>query len=292
MIDEIDEIHEIEQHHETTTADMSVSLELIRRLTNDVRNAAQTLRPQEVRYLVDLYYAMQEQRIRAHAQLRAANEAEEPNALVTWMAGNYAILEQDVRRAMHAYAKSRIEGQWALSIVGIGPVLAAGLLAHIDITRAPAPSHLWSYAGLNPAAQWNRGEKRPWNADLKRLCWLIGQSFVKSSGSKNSQYGPIYRARKAYETAKNAQGDYAEQAGAILANKRIGKETVAYGEYSQGRLPAAQIQQRAERYTVKMFLSHLHQVLYETHYQRSAPDVWAIAHGGHVDRVPCPNWPL
>lgn len=277
---------------EYTPADMHTSLELIQRLTRDVRNAAATLRPGEVRYLVDLYYSMQEQRIRADAQIRASNEADEPNALVTWMAGNYAILENDVRRAMHAYTKSRIEGQWALSIVGIGPVLAAGLLAHIDITRSPSPSHIWSFAGLNPHAHWNKGEKRPWNADLKRLCWLIGQSFVKSSGSKNSQYGPIYKARKEYEMVNNERGLYAAQAEGILTNKRIGKETVAYGAYSQGRLPAAQIQQRAERYAVKVFLAHLHQVLYETHYGRSAPDVWAIAHGGHADRIPCPNWPL
>lgn len=277
---------------ETYVSDTRTTLDIINQLTKDVRNAAATLRPGEVRYLVDLYYSMQEQRIRAAAQVRAAGDAHEPNALVTWMAGNYAVLENDVRRAMHAYAKSRIEGQWLLSLIGIGPVIAAGLLAHIDITRAPSPSHIWSFAGLNPNAKWGKGEKRPWNANLKRLCWLIGQSFVKTSNNPKSVYGPIYKARKAFEMENNAQGRYAEQAAAILAEKRIGKETVAYGEYSQGRLPAAQIQQRAERYTVKVFLAHLHQVMYETHNGHPAPDVWAIAHGGHVDRIGCPNWPL
>lgn len=276
---------------ETTVSDAGAIM-AIQRLTTDLRRAATTLAPHEVRWLVRLYYEMQEQRIRAASQMRTSEAAEEPNALVQWMLGNYATLENDIRRAMDAYSHSKITGQWLRSVVGIGPVLAAGLMAYVDIERTPSASHLWSFAGLNPTQSWTRGEKRPWNAQLKVLCWKCGQSFVKSSGNARSYYGPIYRTRKQQEQERNEAGVYADQACAALTAKRIGEETVARQFYVQGKLPPAHIQARAERYAVKLFLSHYWTVAYETYYGRSAPRPYPIEHGGHVDYIPPPNWPL
>jgi hypothetical protein len=72
--------------------------------------------------------------------------------------------------------------RWAKAQVGIGPVLAAGLAAYIDITRTPTVSALWSLAGLNPTAVWGKGEKRPWNAQLKTLCCLPGTMITTRRG--------------------------------------------------------------------------------------------------------------
>ena len=91
-------------------------------------------------------------------------------------------------------------------------MIAAGLEAHIDITRAPTVGHIWRYAGLDPTCEWRKGEKRPWNASLKTLCWKIGESFVKVSGKEKSLYGRLWKERKELEEKRNAAGEFADQA--------------------------------------------------------------------------------
>jgi hypothetical protein len=179
-----------------------------------------------------------------------------------------------------------------LSIVGIGPVIAAGMLAHIDITKAPTVGHIWRFAGLDPTLKWEKGQKRPWNAELKTLCWKLGESFVKSSGHEASFYGPIYATRKKLETERNEAGAFAEQAAAALAAKRYRADTVARQAYEAGKLPPARIHLRATRYAVKLFLSHLHHVWYEVEFRMPPPKPFVISHMGHVDYIPPPNWPM
>ena len=70
-------------------------------------------------------------------------------------------------------------GPWAMATIGVGPVICAGVIARIDIHRAPTVGHIWRFAGLDPTQKWEKGKKRPWNTDLKRICWLLGESFVK-----------------------------------------------------------------------------------------------------------------
>src|SRR5260221_713686 len=103
------------------------------RLTKDLRQAASILESKEARYLVDTYYTLQKLRIGATAQVRSGEN--EPNSLLSWTGHMYAQLETDVQQALGAYAKSSLVGRWSLSIIGIGPVIAAGLLAHIDIEQ-------------------------------------------------------------------------------------------------------------------------------------------------------------
>jgi hypothetical protein len=306
----------------TTPNDLPTDLDLapvVDRLDADTRKAAMKLTPREVRYLVDVYYQKQRDRIRASNQARAASEQAEPNRGVTWLMGQSEALERRVLTLLDVYGGSRPLGRWARSIVGIGPVIAAGLLAHIDIAKCPTAGHLWRFAGLDPSSNWigrdaarklvtsavekNDGEvseatvqsvaealnvssesltrfaklyaedddftashlskaaaRCPWNARLKCLCWKIGQSFVKVSGNERDFYGKLYIRRKEYELRKNDNGDYAAQAAAKLERFKIGKSTEAYKHYSAGRLPPAHIQQRAERWAVKIFLSHYQHV--------------------------------
>lgn len=268
--------------------------EAAQRLNNDLRKSATLLTSPEARYLVSVYYDIQEQRIRSMAQLRAAAEQGEPNSLLVYLSNQYEILENNARNALNAYAKSEDIGKWSLSITGIGPVIAAGLMAHIDIRKAPTAGHIWSFAGITGHQVWNKGEKRPWNADLKVLCWKIGESFVITSGRESSFYGEVYKQRKALEIERNEQGLYAEQAEAILNNKRFSRDTVAKKFYTEGKLPPAHIHARARRYAVKMFLSHWHHVAYEVEFNISPPTPYMFAFGGgeHVHYIAPPNWPM
>lgn len=254
--------------------------ENVKRLTKDIVKAAQTLTDDEARYLVDYFYITQEDRKRATNQTRALNEAEEPCLVVQWLAEQSTTLENQVKRALEAYTDAHPIGQWLKSVVGIGPVIAAGLLAHIDITRAPTVGHIWRFAGLDPTSIWDKGKKRPHNAALKTLCWKIGQSFMKFSNKDECVYGKLYRERKAFEQANSDAGKLAEQAKAKA--EKVGKNTEAFKHYSQGKLSPGHIDARARRYAVKQFLSDLHAHWFEQHFGEKPPLPYPIAILGHA----------
>lgn len=270
----------------------TLTLDPVTRLSRDLANAAKTLSLAEARYLVDAYYMLQKNRIQAANQMRALNESEEPHEVIDWLLAQNETLENQIKRALDHWTDGQELGVWAKSITGIGPVITAGLLAHIDITRAPTVGHIWSFAGLNPERKWEKKTKRPWNAQLKTLCWKIGESFVKVSGNPKAVYGAIYAERKVYEQQRNDAGGCSAQAAAILTEKKIGKDTEAFGHLSGGKLPPAQIHARAERYAVKLFLAHYHHVAYRLHYGTEPPKPYPIAILGHAHEIAVPNWPM
>ncbi len=259
--------------------------EVAARLNKDLREAAKKLTKGEARYLVDLYYTIQDYRKATNNQLRS----DEPGELLAWFGGQHGLLERHIKTALDIYTTEHPIGAWCKSITGIGPVIAAGLLAHIDIEKAKTAGAIWRFAGLDPSSTWGKGEKRPWNARLKVLCWKIGESFVKVSNKPDDFYGKIYRDRKDQEIKANEAGAFKEQAEAILAKKKIGKDTDAYAAYSQGKLPPAHIHARAKRYAVKLFLSHLFEKWYVHHYGKPAPEPYCFAHLGHVHKIEPPE---
>tara|TARA_Y100000296_G_scaffold31115_1_gene36130 strand:+ start:694 stop:1506 length:813 start_codon:yes stop_codon:yes gene_type:complete len=262
-----------------------MNMEPVITLSRDIAAASATLGRDEARFLVDAYYQMQENRIRAQGQIRAMSESGEPHQVLAWLFEQNQTLENQIKRALAKYIEAHEMGPWLLATKGIGPVIAAGLVAHIDMDRASSPSAIWRFAGLDPTAEWKKGMKRPHNADLKTLCWKIGESFVKVSGYDDAHYGRLWAQKKAELTAKNEAGEYAETAARILEEKRIGKATDAYKHLTAGKLPPGQIHARAKRWAVKVFLAHMWEAWYETRTGKPAPDPWIIAHGGHVDRI-------
>lgn len=259
------------------------------KLSKDIRFAAKMMDKKEVRFLVDTYYMMQEARIRTANQVTAMTEDGEPSAVLRWLNEQNELMERQLKNALNQYAKHHPVGQWLLDITGIGPVLAAGLLAYIDIERAPTVGHIWSYAGLRPGQRRQRGQKLDYNPDLKVLCWKIGESFVKVSGRENAVYGKVYKQRREYEDRKNAAGDYADQAKKSLEESKYGEGTVARAAYEKGMLPDARILLRAKRYAVKLFLAHLHEVWYIYEYGKEPPNPYPIEHLGHVHKIPAPG---
>lgn len=264
-------------------------LDPISKLTRDLRDAARTLSTDEARFLVDAYYAMQRDRIRAGHQERTLSAGNEPHDVMSWLMDQRESLEGQVRRALDAYSGAHAAGIWARSITGIGPVIAAGLLANIDIHESPTVGHIWRFAGLDPTNKWEKSTKRPWNGSLKRLCWLIGESFVKVSANESDVYGQVYKSRKELEIARNEAGAFAEQAAASLAAKKFGKDTEARKHYEAGKLPPARIHLRSERYAVKLFLSHLHCVWYFQEFGQLPPKPYILTQEGHVHFIGPPN---
>jgi hypothetical protein len=299
------------------------------RLNRDIKLATATLERREARYLVDTYYQMQDYRISTSNQARSMGKDEEPHLTLSFFQTQMATLERQVRTVLDTWTDTDPLGTWAKSITGIGPVIAAGLLAHIDIEKAPTVGHIWRYAGLDPTVSWGKGEKRPWNASLKVICWKAGESFVKVSNNDKDVYGHFYAQRKVFEDERNNQvysvephmvkgamsdpnkgayivrddemisaylvegtwyvGGNAKAAYEALSRKKIGKDTDAYKAYKLGKLPPAHIHSRAKRYAVKLFLAHFHETGYRLHYGTEPPAPYPIQHLGHVHRIPAPN---
>ena len=252
------------------------------RLTRDLAIAASTLSDVEARYLVDAYYLMQENRKRSDNQVRAMDA--EPHSVIAWVADQCDGLENQIKRALDKYTDAKSIGVWLKSVHGIGPVIAAGLMAHIDINIAKTAGHIWRFAGLDPTQVWEKGQKRPWNAALKTLTWKVGQSFMKFSGSEDCFYGIVYKERKAFEVARNESGGNAARAAELLPKFKT--TTDAHKHLKEGRLPPAQIDARARRYAVKLFLSHLQLVWWFIEKGELPPKPYILTvEGGHAHMI-------
>src|SRR5215467_10071903 len=155
---------------------MSANIDAIQKLSRDLRAAAKLMGVREARYFVNCYYDLQDYRIASANQQRKLLEGEEPSEFMQWLNRNLEVLENQIKAALDKWSSAQPMGVWARNITGIGPVIASGLLANIDIQKAPTVGHIWRFAGLDPTVKWAKGQKRPWNASLKRLCWLMGES--------------------------------------------------------------------------------------------------------------------
>jgi hypothetical protein len=415
----------------------------VQKLSKDLKAASKILTDSEARWLVNSYYSTQDMRKRYANQERAMVGTGEPHEMISWYTKQMTRLEKQIALSLDVYSYNHQVGEWMRANKGVGPVIAAGLLAHIDIRKAPTVGHIWRYAGLDPTVKWygrgiadviaaarkaeddnwsallwigrvvnskpttilvnaglmeptdvasveeaqeyvitnynwqgtfkavfhsdnvlNEGvpadelakaykalyghkakinwpkitkslARRPWNSELKTLCWKIGDSFRKvsnpdSATRKPSPYGLLYRDRKGKEVAKNDAGDFAELAVSILGSKKIGKDKDAYWWYSgewtrspkfnqaiaalveskkqalgdshteaeylemaidqlkpalKPKLPPAHIDARAMRYAVKIFLSHLHEIMYKRILKQNPPLPYPIAHLGHVHKI-------
>jgi len=265
-------------------------MEGIRTLTKAQRKAAANMGDTEVRYLVDLYYQIQELRKATSNQTRAQVTSQEPFSFHLWVAEQFMTLEKQMKSVLDAYTAADPLGREVRKVVGLGPVTTAGLLAHIDINKAKTAGAIWRFAGLDPTAKWEKGQKRPWNADLKVLCYKIGESFVKTQNSENSEYGKLFRQKRDELQKLNDDGAFAEDAANILKAKKFNKSTIAYQAYSQGKLPDAHLHARARRYVVKLFLADYHKAAYHILLGEEPPVPYIIAHDPQHTHVHWGTW--
>jgi hypothetical protein len=226
--------------------------ELIRKITETV-----VLKEHEIAEIVSLYYDCQDLRI-AHANKK---RTEPPSPLVQWLDFWLTAGEKVIHGKLANWVQSDEappEAQWAYAQIGIGPIIAAGLAAHIDVAKANYISSLWKFAGLAPGFDRRvKGVKLPYNAQLKVLCWKAGESFVKVSGKEGATYGKLYAQFKAQEIQRNESGAYKGAAKGELEKKKFKVEdSVTKKRLLAGMLSDAHLHARAKRRAVKMFLAH------------------------------------
>ena len=147
--------------------------------------------------------------------------------------------ERELLRVLSERIAQHPAWPWLERVRGIGPSLAARLLARLEIDRAPTPSSFWSYCGLATVAaevyrcpqcgyelslpsgrlvrsghripgtgqpcpgalsaagegprrvaqpRPTRGENAPYDREAKKLCYLIGISFVRQGDAYRRYY--------------------------------------------------------------------------------------------------------
>ena len=363
--EKLDEVLDLDPNPVSVTESMGEMLALSK-IHKDLRKAGKELGPNEVRYLVDTYYQHQDSRKRMANQIKAMKSAGEPTQVLEWSFQMQEKLENSIKAVLKVYALSVDLGRWCMSQYGIAEVITAGLISHIDITKAATVGSIWRFAGMDPSVKWEKKTKRPWNAALKRLCYLIGDQFRKRHKMEKCFYGPYYADRKQYEVERNLNGGNLKAAERELKEKNIKSPDVlswlqgrvtreaaeAYlaekAEYERQReevlvwrdqelaktedkderkkirrkaaadrqrlndlknevkpelvdpgkglvmLSPGHIDQRAARWTTKLFLAHFHEVAYRLHYGEAPPNPYIFEHGGgeHVHKIEPPNWPM
>lgn len=273
-------------------------------LKRDVRQAVKEIIDKgadglpEMRYLVRLYYQHQKFRIHSANVIRRYYAQGKSYTLINWAYRRDDDMEKTIASALAEYAKEESTGMgaWAMQAVGIGPVIATGLLANID-KRKRTVSALWSFAGLNPEMpkKWGSLGKRPFNADLKLLAFHIGHSFMMVHNRPKAFYGQIYAKEKARQIERNLRGDNATLAAETLKTKNFSEDTVTRKALMAGRLSDGQIEQRAERYAAKMFLCHWLVEAHHRWFNEDPPRPWITSEhaeraglGGH-HYIPAPD---
>lgn len=272
---------------------INVEQSAVRKLSKDLKEATRTMSRDEARFLVDRYYVMQNDRIHDKNRLRAFSENDEPHETIVWLSDNSAFLEKEIAKALQVFADSSIVGRWSMSQMGIGGVISAGLIAHINIKKVGSVGQILSFAGMLPnPKEWKKGELRPHNAKLKTLFWKVGESFVKVSGKENAFYGKVYKQWKEKYTELNENLAFAETSKNILDTKKFSKTTEAFGHYSEGKLPPAHIHARAKRKAVQLFINHWFMVAYQEFHKTPAPVPYVFDHLNHIDYIGVPNNPF
>lgn len=149
------------------------------RLTAALKQEAAHMGREQARYLVDAYYAIQEYRKAANNQVAAGlRQDNAPYPLVSWLGDHMQAIEGRIKSLLGVYAAAQPVGLWSQSICGIGPVISAGLLAHIDIHKAPTAGHIWRFAGLDSSLEW-LGEDR-----AKKLVAQVQEQTGYKSGDE------------------------------------------------------------------------------------------------------------
>jgi hypothetical protein len=108
-------------------------------------------------YLIDSYYRLQSNRKIIGQQIKATESVNGKDPLLCWFHQLFLKLEEGLKDRFKTWIECRganTPAQWARTIPGVDVVFAAGFAAMIDIERAPTPSALWRFAGMDPSQQW------------------------------------------------------------------------------------------------------------------------------------------
>lgn len=240
----------------------------------DIAGAAKTIPEREVRYLVGMYYTAQQMRIAIAGKLRSIGE--KPNAMLTIFLDMFEEVERDIQAALDVYTDNSEIGRSFRRIKGIGPVLTAAWLAHVNVHIAGNCAKVLSFGGYNPNMVWEKGQKRPYNADLKLVFSKMGRAFVFLS-NRASFFGQKYKENKKIVERRNNAGLFADRCTELLRTRNYRTDTNAYKCYKEGKYPPAHVSASARLKTVALCVGVLHREHFRLVHGTYPPDPYLVA---------------
>lgn len=143
---------------ELNTVELFESMKLSKELKTSIIEMGEFSR-EEINTLVTLYYQMQKERTALNNRLDAINrgsaDGEKNTAVIEWVYKNCLSIEKNVIKILDLVCQKTETGRWLRSTMGIGPVIAAGLMATFDVEKCQYASQFISFGGLND-------NNRPW----------------------------------------------------------------------------------------------------------------------------------
>ena len=227
-------------------------IHFIKRIREDIRAAGAATNRESAIHVVRAYYQVQEVRKMADAQATAALKAGTPNVLLDWLTAEFMAVENEIQSAMDAFSDRFTVGRWSKSVHGIGPILSAGLIAHLDIRRAPHVGHIWSFVGAVPSVAWHSrdeaaalvkrvlGDSRAplTEDDVRRVCTEANKRFDSvwrfATTNKDGESVPLTRSSLAKSLSRRPWSADAKvlrwKVGECLV-RASGSEKSFYGPY-------------------------------------------------------------
>lgn len=164
-----------------------------------------------LRALVDLRdRTLQKSRIAFSNRISAVERgtdtvSDQARAILEKWHARFEELEKEADKDIAALVGDNAIVQELTALKGIGSLLAAKIVAMIDIHRAPTTSALWRYAGYaaidGERERPKAGEKLHYNIRLKTTLYLVATSFLRCG----SPYRAIYDSSKEYYTINRTE---------------------------------------------------------------------------------------
>ena len=134
--------------------EMLPEIKMINKASRDTKSQIVKLGREEIKYIIGTYYDMQDSRVRANNQSKALDSREKPNELLSWLRDCDQLIEGEIKKTMEHYVKYFDIGIWLNGIMGIGPVISAGLIAFVDFEKAKTAGNIFRLADLDPSITW------------------------------------------------------------------------------------------------------------------------------------------
>lgn len=210
------------------------------------------LKNRELRILVESFYDMQKLRIAMGGRIYAYSKAGlldyiDPGPSLAKLKEAEKELEKEITSVV---MKHPLWDAWFKDVKGIGPIMAAGIIAwRDDISKSDTISAFWKYHGLAPGQGRHKGEKLDYNPKAKTLAWKVGVQLLKAKGHYTDIY---YSAKLAYEQRVDIKGKHEHIIGYVTKN---GKKEPKYEAEGGPKSYKLHIHYMALRKMIKRFLA-------------------------------------
>lgn len=194
---------------------------------------------QEARYLVDLYYGYQANRIALGNQITAIEKGTDPQVdmpenmpevvkhvpkFLKYQYDQMVVLEKNVAKGLSALQNTNYLSEWASKNLGIGPVISVMLRAMLELQPDMHAGSWWQYAGLNtnnrPRLYREQAEKM-FKEALEENGGILDDELVIKLSEKTKWSLAFYEAKGKTKSGKWSKEDLIKYSTMIPYNKKL-----------------------------------------------------------------------